>query len=243
MIWFAIGALALVAGLWAVGKLTRGDPRKIAEFVRNHGKQAAGVALLAISGFMAIRGNWVALMVLGPIGLGLLKVGPWAGGPWAQNTTPSTGQRSTVRSAFFEMVLDHDSGTLTGRVLAGTRAGQSLDDLDEDALRLLAREAAGDPDSLALLEAYLDRRFPGRREHVDEDAGARQRGARPTQAMTDEEAHQILGLQPGAGPDEVRTAHRALMKRLHPDQGGSNWLAAKVNEAKDVLLRRHGRMD
>ncbi len=57
--------------------------------------------------------------------------------------------------------------------------------------------------------------------------------------MTDEEAYQILGLQPGADADAVKVAHRTLMKRMHPDQGGSTWLAAKINQAKDVLLKDH----
>lgn len=240
MIWVAVGGLALIGLLWVVGRVTKGDPRRIAELLRSHGKQAAGVAILGVSAFLAVRGNWVGVMVLAPVGLGLLKVGPWAGGPFAQNTTHAAGQRSTVRSAYFEMSLDHDSGRLAGKVVAGAMAGRELDGLDEAALAELVREVAGDPDSRALLEAYLERRFPGRREHVDDDAGARQGGARPTQAMSEEEAHQILGLEPGASPEAVRAAHRALIKRLHPDQGGSTWLAAKINEAKEVLLRRRG---
>jgi DnaJ-domain-containing protein 1 len=89
-----------------------------------------------------------------------------------------------------------------------------------------------------LLEAYFDRRFPRWRE--DAHADAHPRSAQPqTGAMTEEEAYQILGLQPGASADEVRRAHRALMKKLHPDQGGSTYLAARVNQAKEILLDRH----
>jgi hypothetical protein len=90
-----------------------------------------------------------------------------------------------------------------------------------------------------LLERYLDRRFSARRQNAQGDAAGRQRGATPGGKMTDEEAYQILGLEPGAGRDEIGRAHRALMKKMHPDQGGSTYLAARVNEAKEVLLRTH----
>ena len=92
-----------------------------------------------------------------------------------------------------------------------------------------------------LLEGYLNRRFPGWRQHAQGDAADGQRGAAPGGKMTDKEAYQILGLEPGAGRDEIGRAHRALMKKLHPDQGGTTYLAARVNEAKEVLLRTHHR--
>jgi DnaJ-domain-containing protein 1 len=108
-----------------------------------------------------------------------------------------------------------------------------------DLLRLLNECHANDPDGVRLLEAYLDRRFPDWRTADQNDEPAHPE-ARPSSAtMTKEEAYQVLGLPPGAGPDEVRRVHRTLMKKLHPDQGGSTYLAARVNQAKDTLLDRH----
>src|SRR5262252_9914339 len=134
------------------------------------------------------------------------------------------------------MELDHDTGRMHGRVLAGSYQGASLDALDQPALMELLSEI--DDDSRDLLAAYLDRREPGWREYTQGGAGT---GARPADGskMTEREAYQILGLQPGASPEEISRAHRSLIKKLHPDQGGTTYLAARINEAKDVLLRRH----
>jgi DnaJ-domain-containing protein 1 len=96
-----------------------------------------------------------------------------------------------------------------------------------------------DVESVALLESYLDRRFPAWRQNAQGDTAGGQSRSTARGKMTDEEAYQVLGLQPGAGRDQISRAHRGLMKKLHPDQGGSTYLAARVNEAKDTLLRTH----
>ena len=143
-----------------------------------------------------------------------------------------------MRSAFVEMELDHDTGAMRGRILAGRHEGASLDALDVATLAGFLADI--DEESRALLMAYLDRREPRWREHAQGDAaaGSGRRGW-STGKMTEEEAYQILGVQPGASAEDIGRAHRSLMKKLHPDQGGSTYLAARVNEAKDVLLRRH----
>ena len=135
------------------------------------------------------------------------------------------------------MELDHDTGAMRGRILAGRHEGVALDALETTTLIGLLAEI--DEESRALLAAYLDRRAPGWREHAQGNATAGQGGAPRGGPMTPEEAYQILGLEPGASADDIHRSHRSLMKRLHPDQGGSTYLAARVNEAKDVLLRRH----
>jgi DnaJ-domain-containing protein 1 len=114
--------------------------------------------------------------------------------------------------------------------------GVTLDALDVPALMSLLPEI--DEESRALLMAYLDRREPNWREHADAGSAA---GAGDINSgkMTEEEAYQILGVEPGASAADIGRAHRALMKKLHPDQGGSTYLAARVNQAKDILLKRH----
>jgi hypothetical protein len=134
------------------------------------------------------------------------------------------------------MELDHDSGAMRGRVIAGVHQGVELERIDVETLISMFREI--DEESRALLAAYLDRRDPSWSEHAQADATAGRR-ATSSGKMSEQEAYQILGLEPGASADDVGRAHRTLMKKLHPDQGGSTYLAARINEAKEILLRRH----
>ena len=223
-----LGVLVLLLILWALNAFARADPQTVLRFA----KVSGGTVALAGAATLAATGR-VALAV--PLGIaGLTLLGLWPG--MSAFGRRSRGQTSRVRSAFLEMELDHDTGAMRGRILAGKHEGASLDTLETTTLVGMLPEI--DEESRALLAAYLDRRAPGWREHAQGDATAGQ-GGPPRGPMTQEEAYQILGLQPGASAEDIGRAHRALMKRLHPDQGGSTYLAARVNEAKDVLLRRH----
>jgi hypothetical protein len=227
--------IAAVAAVWWVSQLfARGNPAVLARTF----KLTGGAVALAGAGLMLFRGRIDMAFLLGSVAAWLFG---WSGfASWKRRTAKRPGAVSRVRSAMIEMELDHDTGAMNGTVLAGSLAGRSLNELAEEPLRRLYEECArADADGVRLLEAYLDRRFPGWREDGDRDAHAGA-GARPqTGAMTEQEAYQVLGLEPGASPDDVRRAHRTLMKKLHPDQGGSTYLAARVNQAKEILVDRH----
>ncbi|WP_018699119.1 DnaJ domain-containing protein [Amorphus coralli] len=236
MIWLLLGLLALAAIVIASRSFTNADPAALAHRLR----VAGGVVLLLIAAGLGVRGLWPLAGPLGFFSLSLLGLGSMPGlGRGARGASRSAGQASEVTTDWLHLKLDHDSGAIAGEVRAGRLAGRSLDSLSEAELSELLNEVAADPDSVVLVEAYLDRRSPGWREDVHEDAGARQGGAAATGPLSEEEAYEVLGLQPGASEGEIRAAHRRLMKGLHPDRGGSTFLASKINEAKERLLRGH----
>ena len=228
-----LGLVALAILIWGAQKYVKADPRKLAALV----KPAGGVAALGAAAFLAIRGQFALAAPIGAFGLGLLGLIPMFPAGFGARTQKSAGQTSRVRSAFLEMELDHDSGAMRGRILTGPYEGQDLDAIDFATLVGLLNGI--DEESRALLATYLDRRDPSWREHAQGDAAAGRGGSPRGGPMTQEEAYQILGLQPGADAEAIARAHRTLMKKLHPDQGGTNYLAARVNEAKDTLLRQH----
>ena len=233
------GVVAVVLLYLLLQMFRAANPAVLARAIRIGG----GVLALAVAAFTGVRGELAVAIPLGIFGAGLLGWSPFGTSGFAGigslfgSAQRSTGQSSRVRSHFLDMSLDHDSGELTGQIRAGPNAGHSLHEFD--LAQLLAMMPSFDAESVSLLESYLDRRFPAWRQDAQSDGARRQRRAPPSGKMTDEEAYQILGLQPGASRDDIGRAHRALMKKLHPDQGGSTYLAARVNEAKDTLLRTH----
>jgi hypothetical protein len=230
---FVFGLVVLALILWGLHAFSRTNPHTLAIVLKTGG----GVGALALAGVLGARGRLDIAIPLGLTGLGLLGWLPWSIPGFGDRTRKSPGQTSRVRAAFVEMELDHDSGAMRGRILAGPHEGAALDALD--VATLLGMLPQIDDESRALLAAYLDRREPGWREHAQAGASAGNGAARSGGKMTEEEAYQILGVKMGASAEEIGRAHRTLMKKLHPDQGGSTYLAAQINEAKEVLLRRH----
>ncbi|MGO9135399.1 MAG: DnaJ domain-containing protein [Methylovirgula sp.] len=246
------GFLVLWLALYALRAFTRANPAALVH-VFSFG---AAFATLGLALLLALRGRIDLTVGLGILGLWLLAVAKskyshGAGAPKRLEdkppARPATGPRasglSRVRSAVIEMELDHATGIISGTILAGPDEGKSLDRLSrlqcETLHRLCLRD---DTEGARFLEAYLDRRFPGWRAASDDEPDTRGRGpamAARLGAMTEDEAYEVLGLRKGATRDDVMRSHRSLIKKLHPDQGGSTDLAARVNEAKDVLMRRH----
>ncbi|WP_310183206.1 DnaJ domain-containing protein [Mesorhizobium sp. BE184] len=226
-----IAAFAAILLLLAVLALfLRADPSTMARSMR----RLAPLALL-LCGLGAISAGRAGL-ALPFLAAAIL----WLGFTWKNRPKPSAGQKyATVRTAALEMNLDHRTGRLEGLVLAGLSEGRMLGSMELHELTGLYREVGGDPDSVRLLEAYLDSRFPVWREHaqpyIREGLGV----APGPGAMTKEEAYEVLGLEAGAAPAQVREAHRRLMQRLHPDIGEASFLAARINKAKDILLSNH----
>ena len=231
-----LGIIAIGLAVLAGYAFVRADTAALARILR----LGLGYSALALAGLLAVTGRFLFAIPLAWLGMMLLgrRMALPAGFPGTGR--PSAGKVSRVRTATLEMTLDHDTGAMDGEVLAGARAGTRLGALGLEALMALRREcAASDPRAMQLIEAYLDRMHQGWRPAAGAE-GAESAGRGPADSggpMTREEAYEILGIRPGASRDDIRHAHRQLMKRLHPDQGGSTYLASKVNEAKDLLLR------
>jgi hypothetical protein len=227
-------ALALLAALgFGIFWFLRANPSGIARLLR---------PILAVAGLVGVGGLLIFgvrfLPGMAPELLGLAGVAATALiARWIRRqpdggfSSPGTGQRTEVRTAFIEAWIDHGTGDVGGRAIAGSFAGRGLESLSDGELLDFHRECRGDADSLRVLESYLDRRLGAdwRKAEAPPPRGSRT-------DMTQDEALSVLGLSAGATDAEIRAAHRRLILRVHPDAGGSADLAARINRAKDVLL-------
>ena len=240
MVWVALGTGGLIFALWLLRLIANAPVAALRQGLL----WSAGTAVAVVVLLMLASGR--APQVIGALGL----LAPFAY-RWWQNRraarrfgaagTAAGGEHneSRVETATLEMRLDHATGRMSGRVRAGPQAGRELAELSRaELLALLTACRADDPDSVPLLEAWLDRADPDWRSGAEQD-DAHAEGARAAPGggrMTRQEALAVLGLAEGASEDEIRAAHRRLMRAAPPDGGGSDWLAARINEARDVLL-------
>lgn len=153
---------------------------------------------------------------------------------------PSGGQKSQVETEYLQMELDHDSGKLSGVVKSGLFSGRNLDDLTVDELlQLREHYNQHDEDSRLLLENYFDRTH-GTDWRTGQDNSSTSNNSTSNNAdLSEQEAYAILGLEPGADKKAIITAHKRLIQKLHPDRGGSSYLAIKINQAKDLLINQN----
>jgi len=233
---YLLGGFAVLSGfLLLIYLFINADPARLARGLKVSGIVIAvlAVATLAVSGRLAAL--LMPLAMLMPLLIRVRSV-------LDRYRPPSGGQSSKVETPFLRMNLDHDTGTMEGTILRGRFAGMRLEELAAADLLALLRECrAEDEEGARLLEAYLDRVRPDWRDELagERTAGTGRGNARSTSGdMSVEEAYAILGLSPGADADAIKEAHRRLMVKLHPDHGGSDYLATKINRARDVLLHR-----
>ncbi|MEQ9464517.1 MAG: DnaJ domain-containing protein [Haliea sp.] len=198
------------------------------------GIAVAAVLFLTLTGRMhwvgaALTGLLVAARQLLPLAI---RMFPMLSSLRGKAGAAGAGQHSTVESAILRMHLDHESGKLSGEVLRGPLQDWLLDELErsqlEDLLHYCQQE---DNDSVQLLLSYLEQRFPG-----ETDFGSKRQAPPEPGGLSRREALAVLGLGENASEEDIVQAHRKLMQKLHPDRGGNDYLAAKINQAKDFLL-------
>ncbi len=229
--------LAIIAVIYILLQRARAVPphKRRAEYI----KLGLGVAVVVVIGLtLTGRMHWVGAALTGLLVAArqtlptLLRLFPMLASLRAQGASASQGQTSTVSTAILRMQLDHDSGQLRGEVLKGSFQGWLLDEMDRSQLdALMAYCQHEDADSVQLLDTYLAQRFPGSTAGESNQQGSDSSSS----GMSRAEALAVLGLDEGASHEDIISAHRKLMQKLHPDRGGNNYLAAKVNQAKDLL--------
>ena len=238
---FRIIALSVIAigVIYCIAKLIQSKNRSW----RDNAKLIAALAGLVLA-LLLITGkaHLVTLLLAGliPFARGslplLIKYFPFLQQLWRHRSQPlqHNNNQSSVTATVLKMTLDHVTGMMSGEVLQGQHQGAQLDTLNQTELKDVFEYCLQtDEDSATLLDAYLQRRF-GENPFVGGENDSTPNTGSAT--MTRAEALDILGINDNADANEIRAAHRRLMQKFHPDHGGSDYLAAKINKAKDILL-------
>lgn len=242
--WAVLGFFLLIALLLGGRALLNADPKTLVKVVRYGGAVVLGLiaAFFLFAGRIALA--WpIGLCALAVLGAGGRSPFPRFGFPGAGRRQPSGGQRSEIATPGLRMILDHDTGEMTGTVLSGPLRGHDLAGLSFPQLVELYRHfEANDAEGATLLATYLERaQGDDWRAWRDQNERAGGPSSSSEGTMTIREALNILGLKSGASVADIKAAHKKLMKKMHPDQGGSTYLASKINRAKEILLESNGR--
>jgi len=225
-----LALILLGATMWFLSRLGRLEPEARGRFIRR-GALWGGVGLILLM-VVSGRAPWFFAIIAGAL-------------PWLQRLSMlksiydrvrsmmgvETSGPSTIETRYLRVQLNPSSGKLSGTVMDGPQIGRSLDDMQRHELIALLREIEiNDEDSKRLLESYIESRFSDwASSEWDADH------ALSSSQLSVEEAQAILGLEAGASQKQIVDAHRRLMLKLHPDRGGVDWLATKINQAKDRL--------
>lgn len=247
-----IVAVGLIAVIF-VGYITAGYIRSLKQEQRKKAGAKVGVfAFISTVLFLTITGK---VYILAALGTGLvvyakrlfpfLRFLPFFKGLYQSakaKQSSGSSQYSTVETSLLRMSLDHESGEVDGELLDTVSKGKYLSDFGmSDLMALYALAGKQYPDSTEVLAAYLDRKYGAdwrEAANVENDSDENRQNSRPSDGdeMTESDAYEVLGLDQNATREEVIAAHQKLMLKLHPDRGGSNYLAAKINQAKDLLV-------
>jgi hypothetical protein len=242
--YLVLGVFLLAGVLFAARWFVNADPKAVVRAL----KWVGVPVVVAFVVFLGVTGRLAFAFMLAPVLLPwLLRLRSAAtsaknysrmnGGSASDNVS---GQTSTVETRVLRMVLDHDSGAMSGRVKEGPYAGRELSSMTlAELIELLNYCGMRDGQSAKVLETYLDRSQSDWRDHVRTGGRQGASGGFGPGGLSRDESYKILGLEPGASVEEIKSAYHRLMSALHPDKGGSTYLAAKLNEAKDVLLHEH----
>lgn len=239
MLQLIVGLVLLIILVGVLRWLATASPASLAAAMRGAVFAAVALGITGVLLFLVLRAPQFLLSLLALAAPALVwwfrqrRASGKLGGGWS---TPAGSQSSGVETEWLRMSLDHDSGAMDGVILRGRWIGRSLSALSDVELFDLLDAFASDPQSVRVLEAYLDRRLGAewRSQRPSREEAPRQ--DRRADAMSRDEACAVLGVKPDASVEEIKAAHRRLMRKVHPDQGGSDELASRVNRARAVLL-------
>ena len=227
---FVVSAIGFALTLWVVHSV-------LCSIFRKQALNPLGVVLITAGIWLflfRVVALAIPLFILGAVML-LRKTGGIA--------NKYATQTSNVRSAYLEMTLDHETGTIDGQILTGEREGEFLSNLALHDLLMFYAEVETDEESVKLFETFLDSRHPDWRDQEDVGSARGDETSPFSRQLSRDEAYQLLGLESGCSEEDIRRAYHRIIKRVHPDRGGSAALTAQITAARDRLLNDHQKLD